>query len=89
VPALLDALLTYMIRGCLEQASDRHPAAGWSAALADPAITAALNRMHADPARRWTVAELPLLRACPGQHSPGGSPCSPAARRWPTWAGGG
>jgi len=58
VPALLDALLTYMIRGCLEQASDRHPAAGWSAALADPAITAALNRMHADPARRWTVAEL-------------------------------
>src|SRR5260370_25442327 len=32
VPALLDALLTYMVRSCLERASDRHPAAGWSAA---------------------------------------------------------
>jgi AraC-like DNA-binding protein len=58
VPALLDALLTYLIRSCLEQAPDHHPATGWSAALSDPAITAALNRMHADPARRWTVAEL-------------------------------
>lgn len=58
VPALLDALLTYLIRSCLEQAPDRHPAAGWSAALTDPTITAALNCMHADPARRWTVAEL-------------------------------
>lgn len=47
-----------MIRSCLEQAPDHPPAAGWSAALTDPAITAALNRMHADPARRWTVAEL-------------------------------
>lgn len=58
VPALLDALLTYLIRSCLEQAPDRHPATGWSAALTDPALTAALNRMHADPARHWTVAEL-------------------------------
>lgn len=58
VPALLDALLTYLIRACLDQAPDHHPATGWSAALTDPAITAALNRMHADPARRWTVAEL-------------------------------
>ena len=58
VPALLDALLTYMVRSLLEEASDRHPATGWSAALTDPAIAAALNRMHADPAWRWTVAEL-------------------------------
>jgi AraC-like DNA-binding protein len=61
VPALLDALLTYMVRSCLEQASDGRPAAGWSAALTDQAITAALNRMHADPARRWTVAELAVV----------------------------
>lgn len=58
VPAMLDALLTYMVRSWLEEASDRHPAVGWSAALTDPAIATALNRMHADPARRWTVAEL-------------------------------
>jgi AraC-like DNA-binding protein len=58
VPALLDALLTYLLRACLDQAAGRHPGSGWSAALSDPAIAAALNRMHADPARRWTVAEL-------------------------------
>ena len=58
LPALLDALLAYMVRSWLEEMTDRHPAVGWSAALADPAIAAALNLMHADPARRWTVAEL-------------------------------
>jgi AraC-like DNA-binding protein len=61
VSALLDALLTHMVRSCLEEAASRHPAAGWSAALTDPATAAALNRMHADPARRWTVAELAAI----------------------------
>jgi AraC-like DNA-binding protein len=55
VPALLDALLTYMLRGCFDEG---HPATGWSAALTDPAILAALNRIHADPACHWTVAGL-------------------------------
>jgi AraC-like DNA-binding protein len=58
VPALLDALLTYLVRACLEPSAGGRSEAGWSAALTDPAITAALNEMHADPARRWTVAEL-------------------------------
>jgi AraC-like DNA-binding protein len=61
VSALLDALLTHMVRSCLEETAGRHPAAGWSTALADPALAAALNRMHADPARHWTVAELAAI----------------------------
>ncbi|MEM9910385.1 MAG: AraC family transcriptional regulator [Pseudomonadota bacterium] len=33
-------------------------ATGWIAALADPTIARALEAMHANPARRWTVAAL-------------------------------
>ncbi|MFM0287017.1 AraC family transcriptional regulator [Paraburkholderia megapolitana] len=33
-------------------------AVGWLAALADPRIAAALNAIHAEPARRWTVDDL-------------------------------
>jgi AraC-like DNA-binding protein len=31
---------------------------GWIAALADPTLASALALLHADPARRWTVAEI-------------------------------
>ncbi len=31
---------------------------GWLAALADPQVGAALQRLHGEPARRWTVQEL-------------------------------
>lgn len=55
VPALLDALLTYMLRECFDEG---HSATGWSAALTDPAILTALNRIHTDPARHWMVAGL-------------------------------
>jgi AraC-like DNA-binding protein len=58
VSALLDALLTYMVRSWFDETPDRHPATGWSAALADPAIVAALGGIHGDPARHWTVGEL-------------------------------
>jgi AraC-like DNA-binding protein len=58
VSALLDALLTYMMRSWLEDTSGRDLAGGWSAALHDPAIMAALSCIHADPAHRWTVGEL-------------------------------
>lgn len=54
---LLDLLLIYMLRAWLEDESDRG-APGWSAALADPAVSAALSAMHEDPARAWTVEEL-------------------------------
>ncbi|MQY03318.1 AraC family transcriptional regulator [Actinomadura macrotermitis] len=59
VPSLLDTLLLYILRGWLEQA----PACPdgpyrWAAALADPAIGAALDAIHDAPARPWTVQEL-------------------------------
>jgi AraC-like DNA-binding protein len=54
VPALLDTLLVYILRGWF----DGRPVAGWSAALGDPATVAALHAMHGDPARAWTVATL-------------------------------
>ncbi|THA73571.1 AraC family transcriptional regulator [Streptomyces sp. A0642] len=65
VPALLDTLLLYILRTWWlgEQASsgpDGQPA-GWSQALADPAVSAALTAVHDDPARSWTVADLGSL----------------------------
>jgi AraC-like DNA-binding protein len=61
--ALLDLLLLYLLRAW----HDAHAATGWSAALRDPAVGAALRAVHADPARDWTVetlgAEAGLSRA--------------------------
>nr|BFE78638.1 AraC family transcriptional regulator [Planobispora longispora] len=57
IPALLDTLLLYILRSWF----DRRPApraTGWAAALNDPAVAAALQAMHDDPARPWTVAAL-------------------------------
>ena len=48
VYALLDLLLLYLLRGW----------EGWGAALRDPVTGVALQAMHQDPARRWTVASL-------------------------------
>jgi len=56
VPALLDTLLLHILRAWIEEPP---PAArGWAAALNDPVTTAALQAMHGDPARPWTVAAL-------------------------------
>ncbi|GAA2645704.1 AraC family transcriptional regulator [Dactylosporangium fulvum] len=54
VPALLDMLLLYVLRTWL----DTHPARGWATALRDPAVGAALQAVHRDPAAPWTVASL-------------------------------
>ncbi|MEU1273257.1 AraC family transcriptional regulator [Streptomyces sp. NPDC005799] len=54
---LLDLLLVYILRAWLGDEADRG-APGWSAALADPAVSAALSAMHEAPARAWTVEEL-------------------------------
>ncbi|MFE7031931.1 AraC family transcriptional regulator [Streptomyces sp. NPDC057621] len=54
---LLDLLLVYILRAWLQDEADRG-APGWSAALADPAVGAALSAMHESPARAWTVEEL-------------------------------
>ena len=56
--ALLDALLVYLLRAWFQERSDHHLATGWAAALHDPATLAALDAIHADPARRWTVDAL-------------------------------
>jgi AraC-like DNA-binding protein len=57
VPSLLDAMLLYILRTWyLERAPAQDT--GWSAALKDPAIGAALQCLHRDPLRAWTVEEL-------------------------------
>jgi AraC-like DNA-binding protein len=57
VPALLDVLLLLVLRSWFD---DRRSlaTAGWAAALGDPAVGAALESVHADPARPWTVRDL-------------------------------
>ncbi|MGW3608066.1 AraC family transcriptional regulator [Micromonospora sp. NPDC005161] len=58
VPALLDTLLLYILRTWFAEQPAHGATTGWAAALNDPAITAALQSMHRDPARPWTVATL-------------------------------
>lgn len=58
VPLLLDALLLYVLRVCLEEGAEGETHGGWARALADPGVGAALSAVHGDPARRWTVADL-------------------------------
>jgi AraC-like DNA-binding protein len=55
VPALLDALLLYMIRAWLE---DQPEGSGWTTAVRDQAVRAALLGIHSAPSRPWTVASL-------------------------------
>jgi AraC-like DNA-binding protein len=58
VPALVDAMLLYILRAWVEQSVRAGAPSGWAAALMDPAIGKALERVHAEPARRWTVEDL-------------------------------
>lgn len=53
LPGLLDLLLVYVLRAWL---ADRP--SGWSQALADPVVTAALQAMHEAPAHPWSVESL-------------------------------
>jgi AraC-like DNA-binding protein len=58
VPALVDAVLMYLLRAMLE-GNERHCGFdGWATALADDSIRAALEAIHAEPERQWTVATL-------------------------------
>ncbi|MDT7843472.1 AraC family transcriptional regulator [Streptomyces justiciae] len=79
VASLLDTLLLYILRAWWqdEARADRHPT-GWAAALADPAVTAALQAIHAAPDHAWTVEEL-------GAH--GGLSRAAFARRFTTLVG--
>jgi AraC-like DNA-binding protein len=58
VPALLDAVLMYLLRAMLEGNARHCGFSGWAAALADKSVRAALEAIHADPARQWSVASL-------------------------------
>ncbi|MDR0345798.1 MAG: AraC family transcriptional regulator [Nocardiopsaceae bacterium] len=58
VPALLDTLLHYILRDWFDEHAKRNADTGWAAALADPAISAALHAIHRAPAHPWTVATL-------------------------------
>ncbi|MEV8373188.1 AraC family transcriptional regulator [Kribbella sp. NPDC056861] len=52
---LTKVLFVHALRAMI--ASDNRPS-GWLGALGDPSIGPALELLHRDPARRWTVAEL-------------------------------
>lgn len=54
VSGLLDLLLVYMVRAWLED----NAATGWPQALRDPTLAAALEALHADPARPWQLQDL-------------------------------
>lgn len=58
VPALLDVLLLFILRAWFDQQPEPGPPFGWRAALADPAVSTALHRIHRSPAHRWTVESL-------------------------------
>ncbi len=55
IPALLETLLLYLLRAWFD---DQPPETGWAAALHDTSVAAALQAIHLDPARPWTVASL-------------------------------
>jgi AraC-like DNA-binding protein len=57
LPSLLDTLLLYVMRASLADQA-RTASSGWAAALADPAISAALHVIHDQPAHPWTVEAL-------------------------------
>ncbi|HEY0932643.1 MAG TPA: AraC family transcriptional regulator, partial [Trebonia sp.] len=57
VSGLLDTMLLYILRSWYEEQA-AESTSGWAAALADPAVSAALLRIHQAPAHPWTVAEL-------------------------------
>jgi AraC-like DNA-binding protein len=58
VPALVDAMLLYVMRAWLAERSAAGERAGWPIALSDPVVSRALAAMHDDPARPWTVDNL-------------------------------
>ncbi|MFI9201237.1 AraC family transcriptional regulator [Streptomyces sp. NPDC053048] len=64
LPALLELLIVHLLRAWYEERTAGRAGAavtGWCAALADPAVGAALRALHHDPAKPWTVAGLATL----------------------------
>ena len=57
IPALLDAMLLYILRTWYHDHAPRRTS-GWAAALHDPAVGTALQHIHTEPATAWTVEQL-------------------------------
>jgi AraC-like DNA-binding protein len=60
-PALLDMLLAFIVRAWYEErdaAGGGGAADGWARAVTDPPVRAALDAIHRDPGRGWTVESL-------------------------------
>lgn len=58
LPALLDLVLVHLVRAWLDEQGAQHLDRGWPAAMTDPALLAALDRIHDEPSRPWTVQDL-------------------------------
>ncbi|MEV0619400.1 AraC family transcriptional regulator [Nonomuraea sp. NPDC050404] len=58
VSSLLDMLQLYVLRAYFDTQEEPCTLSGWAAALADPGIGRALDAIHREPARRWTVESL-------------------------------
>jgi AraC-like DNA-binding protein/uncharacterized cupin superfamily protein len=59
LPPLLDMVLLYVLRAWLADGDEvPGPRRGWSEALGDPSVAAALQAIHENPAAPWTVASL-------------------------------
>ncbi|WOP38641.1 AraC family transcriptional regulator [Streptomyces sp. Li-HN-5-13] len=78
VTSLLDTLLLYILRAWWQGEREAGRLRGWAAALADPAVAAALRVIHGDPAHAWTVEELGAI---------GGLSRAAFARRFTTLVG--
>lgn len=55
-PALLDALLVYILRAWLSEQDGA--GSGWASALRDPDLAGTLGAIHDAPGHQWTVEEL-------------------------------
>ncbi len=58
VSSLLDMLLLMILRTWFDGSDEHCKVDNWAKALADPSISAALDAIHRDPARPWTVESL-------------------------------
>lgn len=56
IDRLADILFVHILRAWLD--SGEPDGASWLAALGDPTVAGAISRMHAEPARPWTVQDL-------------------------------
>lgn len=56
VDRLVDILFVHVLRAWVDSGEGEQ--GSWLTALRDPVVAGAISRMHAEPARPWTVAEL-------------------------------